>query len=146
MLELAQDLLHAQIHRARQRVADLGPVHRDPDDFTAFFDEDLRHQLPISARRRARACLPRCAFKYFEGNSCPTNALAVREASINLSRSIPVPTPMPCNIATTSSVARLPDAPGAYGQPPSPPAAESIVVIPICSATTQFASAVPCVS
>src|SRR5262245_60346050 len=87
-----------------------------------------------------------CALRYFDGSSWPTNVAAVRDASVSLSRSMPVLTPMPCSIDTTSSVARLPDAPGAYGQPPSPPAAESIVVIPSVNAITQLASAVPWVS
>ena len=45
-----------------------------------------------------------------------------------------------------SSVARLPAAPGAYGQPPRPPADASNVVMPNGSAASTLASAVPRVS
>ena len=41
-------------------------------------------------------------------------------AATTPSRSTPVSTPNPSSMYTTSSVATLPVAPGAYGQPPSP--------------------------
>ena len=51
----------------------------------------------------------------------------------------------PCrrSMCTRSSVTALPDAPGAYGQPPSPPIDASKRVTPRSSAATTFASAVP---
>ena len=69
----------SQVHRARQRVAHVGPVERDPRDAGRVsrrrsLDVMRRAIAPrCSARRRARACLPRCAFKYFDGSSWPTN-------------------------------------------------------------------------
>jgi hypothetical protein len=59
---------------------------------------------------------------------------------------MPVSMPIACSMATTSSVARLPDAPGAYGQPPRPPTAASMVSMPSDSPATQLASAAPRVS
>ncbi|KAJ0947097.1 hypothetical protein HanRHA438_Chr01g0011371 [Helianthus annuus] len=47
-------------------------------------------------------------------------------------RSTLVFTPSPLSIYTTSSVATLPVAPFAYGQPPRPDTDESTTLIPIC--------------
>lgn len=58
------------------------------------------------------------------------------EASNSNSKSIPVCTPNPSNIYSTSSVATFPPAPGAYGQPPSPETAESMTVTPWVSIDT----------
>ena len=49
--------------------------------------------------------------------------------------------PMSCSMCTTSSVATLPVAPGAYGQPPSPPTLASNSVTPSSSAVRMLASA-----
>jgi hypothetical protein len=46
-----------------------------------------------------------------------------RAASATFACSTPVSMPMPCSIVSRSSVARLPAAPGAKGQPPNPPRA-----------------------
>jgi hypothetical protein len=51
-------------------------------------------------------------------------------ASITFSKSTPVSIPIPFNMYTTSSVATLPDAPLAYGQPPRPATDESTTEIP----------------
>src|SRR5690625_4463378 len=59
------------------------------------------------------------------------------------SRSTPVSTPRPSSIHTRSSVARLPVADSAYGQPPRPPAEASTVATPACNAASVFASAWP---
>src|SRR5688500_11618286 len=59
------------------------------------------------------------------------------------SRSTPVSIPRPDSIQTRSSVARLPVALLAYGQPPSPPALASYVVMPACSPAYAFARAWP---
>src|SRR5688572_6404277 len=48
----------------------------------------------------------------------------------SLPRSTPVSTPRPCSMYTTSSVATLPEAPLAYGQPPRPAMDESKVRTP----------------
>src|SRR5690606_12099619 len=58
-------------------------------------------------------------------------------------RDTPVSMPRPCSIHTRSSVARLPVALLAYGQPPMPPAEASTVRTPARSAASVFASAWP---
>ena len=58
-------------------------------------------------------------------------------------RSTPVSMPRPCSIQTRSSVARLPVALLAYGQPPRPPAEASTVVTPCWSAARVLARAWP---
>src|SRR5918997_4579112 len=55
----------------------------------------------------------------------PGRAAASRATGRRASRSTPVATPIRSNIQTTSSVATLPVAPGAKGQPPRPPAEAS---------------------
>ena len=50
----------------------------------------------------------------------PKASLMNTPASTRRSRSMPVSIPMPCSMYTTSSVATLPVAPLAYGQPPRP--------------------------
>ena len=59
--------------------------------------------------------------------SCPAIQALVRTSA---SRSTPVSMPRPCSCQTRSSVARLPVALPAYGQPPRPPALASTVVTP----------------
>src|SRR5204862_4918753 len=54
--------------------------------------------------------------------------------AVSRPRSTPVSMPRPCSIHTRSSVARLPVALLAYGQPPRPPAEASTVVTPCWSA------------
>ena len=51
-------------------------------------------------------------------------------AAMSFSMSMPVRTPMASNMNTRSSVTTLPDAPGAYGQPPRPPSEASKVRTP----------------
>jgi len=71
---------------------------------------------------------------------------AILPASMSFSRSMPVSTPMPCSMYTRSSVARLPAAPGAYGQPPRPATDASRSRTPSSKPTRAFARAVPRVS
>src|SRR4030095_2059087 len=54
-------------------------------------------------------------------------------ASTSASSETPVATPLRSNRSTTSSVATLPDAPGAYGQPPTPPREPAGTPTPIVS-------------
>ncbi|TNC23438.1 hypothetical protein FG385_22150 [Amycolatopsis alkalitolerans] len=63
--------------------------------------------------------------------------------STNAGRSAPCWMPRPSRSQTRSSVARLPVAEPANGQPPRPPADESTVDTPQCSAARVFASAWP---
>src|SRR6266513_1876337 len=53
--------------------------------------------------------------------------------STSRSRSTPVLMPSPCSMYTTSSVATLPEAPAAYGQPPRPATEASNVATPSSS-------------
>src|SRR5699024_8571526 len=62
------------------------------------------------------------------------------------SRSTPCSMPSPVNIQTRSSVARLPVALRAYGQPPNPPAEASNVVMPCRRPARAFDRACPYVS
>src|SRR5499427_1341182 len=79
----------------------------------------------------------------WDGSSRPTMRSAAAAASIIAARSTPVPTPMSSTMYTSSSVAMLPLAPGAYGQPPSPPTDASKSSTPSSSAARTFASPVP---
>ena len=68
------------------------------DSFKTFTDAELREETnQLRARHQDGAQLD---------DLLPEAFAAVREASVSLSRSTPVSTPMPCSIATTSSVAR----------------------------------------
>ncbi len=60
----------------------------------------------------------------------PDDLLGERAARSARARSMPVSMPMSCSMCTTSSVATLPVAPGAYGQPPRPPTLASNSVTP----------------
>lgn len=53
-----------------------------------------------------------------------------RPVSTSCCKSTPDRTPNPLSMNTTSSVAALPDAPRAYGQPPSPDTDESTTAMP----------------
>ena len=53
---------------------------------------------------------------------------------------MPVGKPIPFNMKTKSSVARLPAAPGANGQPPNPPAELSKTLTPNSSERSALAS------
>ena len=64
-------------------------------------------------------------------------------AAIIASRSMPVTTPMSSTMCTSSSVAMLPVAPGAYGQPPRPPTEASKSATPSSRAASTLASPVP---
>jgi hypothetical protein len=66
-----------------------------------------------------------CFFRIFSINSLAFNIFSI---------STPVLTPIPFSIYNTSSVATLPLAPKAYGQPPNPAQLESITLIPCSSA------------
>ena len=66
-------------------------------------------------------------------------------AAIIASRSMPVATPMSSTMCTSSSVAMLPVAPGAYGQPPRPPTEASKSATPSSRAASTLASPVPLV-
>ena len=89
---------------------------------------------PRSRRRRAaaRSAAP--------GRRCPARAPRTRAARRGRCRCR-----CPCrrSMCTRSSVTALPDAPGAYGQPPRPPIDASKRVTPRSSAATTLASAVP---
>src|SRR5690606_24109944 len=93
---------------------------------------------------RARALI---RLRYQESASPP--ALRPRTFSVNAiastspSRLIPVSNPHCSAISTRSSVARLPDAPGAKGHPPIPPALESKRRTPDSSATHALATPIP---
>src|SRR5262249_4960996 len=123
------------------------PHHLDP---VARALETPREELAIRRvvidheERRAHACAdggPACRYRL--GRARPSRGAIAREAAATLSRSTPVSIPMPCSMYRRSSVARLPLAPGAYGQPPSPPAELSTMKMPVCRAATTLASAVP---
>ena len=73
----------------------------------------------------------------------PTMPSASAAAAIMASRSIPVLTPMSSTMCTSSSVAMLPVAPGAYGQPPRPPTEASKSDTPSSRAASTLASPVP---
>ena len=79
----------------------------------------------------------------WEGRSRPTMPSASAAAAIIASRSMPVATPMSSTMCTSSSVAMLPVAPGAYGQPPRPPTEASKSATPSSSAASTLASPVP---
>ena len=72
-----------------------------------------------------------------EGLGRPSTPAIQRLVSTSAPRSTPVSMPRPCSIQTRSSVARLPVALSAYGQPPRPPALASKVVMPCCSAAKR---------
>src|SRR4051812_42245961 len=78
-----------------------------------------------------------------DGSVRPSSFSAISAVTISRSRSIPVSKPMSCSMWTTSSVATLPEAPGAYGQPPIPPTLASNSLTPNSSAVRMFASPVP---
>ena len=65
---------------------------------------------------------------------------------MSASRSMPVSTPMAARQWTRSSVQTLPEAPGAKGQPPSPPMEASKWVTPISIANRMFGMAMARVS
>src|SRR5581483_573207 len=81
----------------------------------------------------------------WEGSTRPTMRSASAAASIIASRSTPVDTPMSSTMWTSSSVAMLPVAPGAYGQPPSPPTDASKSATPSSRAASTLARPVPLV-
>src|SRR5712692_5962660 len=70
---------------------------------------------PAAERDRGPAAATRL------GTSCPTAPATIDEAASSRSRSTPVATPRSSRRWTKSSVARLPPAPAANGEPPSPP-------------------------
>src|SRR2546428_13069426 len=63
--------------------------------------------------------------------------------STSRSRSTPVLMPRPCSMYTTSSVATLPEAPAAYGHPPTPATEAPNVPTPSSSEAKTLASAWP---
>src|SRR5580765_6835671 len=64
-------------------------------------------------------------------------------AAISFAMSTPVSMPRPSSMYSTSSLATLPVAPFAYGQPPSPATELSYVATPHSSAASVLASAWP---
>src|SRR5215211_1377772 len=78
-----------------------------------------------------------------EGDGLPNSAASHRLVSTRAGKSTPVSMPRPSSIQTRSSVARLPVADSAYGQPPSPPAEESTVDTPQRRAASVLVSAWP---
>ena len=89
-----------------------------------------RHRLRVARRQRM-----------IESRGDERRRLATAPPATRRFRS---PTRSACR--SRSSVARLPAAPGAYGQPPRPPAEASNVATPNGSAASTLASAVPRVS
>ena len=69
-----------------------------------------------------------------------------RAVAIRASTFSPVSSPARCNIQTRSSVATLPEAPGAKGQPPRPPQLASSTRTPASTAAKALARAAPRVS
>lgn len=76
-----------------------------------------------------------------EQSTSKTTAHAHLPTSNNLSKSTPVLMPIPCNMYTTSSVGTLPEAPLAYGHPPSPATEESTIATPSSNDASMFGSA-----
>src|SRR6185369_11008939 len=76
----------------------------------------------------------------------PSASAMNRAATRRASRDTPCWRPIASRRYTRSSVARLPAAPGAYGQPPVPPVEASKARIPADIAAATFARAVPRVS
>src|SRR5689334_470449 len=72
----------------------------------------------------------RIAVATLDLDSRPKAAEIIWPAAANLFRSIPLSIFMPSNMYTTSSVATLPVAPGAYGHPPKPDTAASTTATP----------------
>ena len=83
----------------------------------------------------------KCVYLFYfrlASNACPAFDAGLRASTEDIhaehesssSMSIFVSMPKPCNMYTTSSVATLPDAPGEYGQPPSPLTLESTEATP----------------
>lgn len=111
---------------------------------SALFWWGDRELPPAPAGERAGAAAQAdSARTTFDGLGRPSFAAIHRLVSTSVGRSMPVWMPRPCSIHTRSSVARLPVAFFAYGQPPSPPAEASTVVIPACKAANVLASAWP---
>src|SRR6185312_768739 len=82
--------------------------------------------VEMDAARSSRAGYP---LEWLE----PMLGTAVRRSAIawaTAARSTPVAMPSPSSSVRSFSVARFPGAPGAKGQPPSPPAAESKTSMP----------------
>src|SRR5271165_3159015 len=77
------------------------------------------------------------------GNSCPTTRCATRAASIAAPKSTSTCTSLSRSMYTRSSVAMLPVAPGANGQPPRPPTDASSLVTPSLTAAYALASPDP---
>src|SRR5690606_16998786 len=75
--------------------------------------------------------------------SRPSRSLSQCPVAARAGRSMPVAIPIPCNIYTTSSLATLPLAPCAYGQPPVPATAESTTRTPSSRQAAILASAWP---
>ena len=73
----------------------------------------------------------------------PGTAAAMSAATSSFCQSTPVSTPMRRNIQTTSSIATLPVAPGAKGQPPIPPEAASKMRQPASRPATTLATPMP---
>src|SRR5690606_40263662 len=76
------------------------------------------------------------------GTGLPRCASSHRATSISCSRSMPVSYPERLSMYTRSSVATLPVALGAKGQPPIPPTLASNVYTPAETAAYAFATAV----
>src|SRR5690606_7620450 len=73
----------------------------------------------------------------------PSSAASQRPVSTRRSRSMPVSMPRPWSMYATSSLATLPLAPVAYGQPPVPDTEESTTATPSSRQASRFASACP---
>ena len=98
------------------------------------------------AIRRPRRSEPKRAAATRLGTAWPTSAASSGPRARRASRSMPVVQPEPARAWTRSSVARLPPAAGANGEPPSPPRAVSKRATPRSRAVHAFRSAVPRVS
>src|SRR5438552_3878073 len=103
-------------------------------------DGDALAEDPIQLGHRARARAAR------PGSSRPSCAASHPVAAVRARTSTPVSTPIPSSIQTRSSVARLPPAPFANGEPPIPPMLASTTTTPSSIATSTFARPCPYVS
>src|SRR5579859_2869494 len=118
----------------------------EPDQLTGVLGEAGQRQPAPHRHGAGHAGMVRVrgpARSTWEGSSRPTMRSASAAAPIMASRSTPVATPMSSTMCTSSSVAMLPVAPGAYGHPPSPPTDASKSSTPSSSAASTLARPVP---
>lgn len=96
----------------------------------SYVNTETFHGLPYNLEAQNAVLLKAVATLESEGR--PKCFLIKSPANMSFLRSTLVFTPSPLSIYTTSSVATLPLAPLAYGQPPRPDTDESTTLIPVC--------------